>query len=480
MVETTLIRNAAWVIAWDGDAGEHLYLNDADVVFEGNLITHVGPGYAGEADRVIQGKGLLVMPGLVDIHSHPANEPMSQGINEELGSPRLYNSSLYEYMPLFKADDDGLKAAATVAYAELLMSGTTTLVDLSIPYDGWLELMAQSGLRGVLSPMYRSASWSTSNGYTVEYLWDQVAGREAMAQAMEVVDNALKHPSARLSGQLCPAQVDTCTPELLQASQDEARKRGLTMQVHAAQSQVEFNEMTQRHGVTPIQWLDALGVLDHDTTIGHGIYLDHHSCLDWYTKKDLGILARNQCSVAHCPNVFSRRGMKLEHFGAYHDAGVNLGIGTDTYPHNMIEELRSAIIFGRLASGEIRPSTAEVFNAATVGGAKALGRKDIGRLTPGAKADVVLVDLERPAMKPCREPLRSLIYVAAERAVRDVFVDGRQVVRQGRVMNLDYASAKDALEQAQKRSLEGMQALDFASRTPEEISPLTFSKRSKA
>ena len=480
MGETTLIKNAAWVIAWDESAGEHVYLNQADVAFSGNVITHVGPGYAGGADTVVDGGKLLVMPGLVDIHSHPANEPMSQGINEELGSPRLYYSSLYEYMPLFRADAEGLEAAATVGYAELLMSGTTTLVDLSGAYPGWLDLMAKSGLRGVLSPMYRSAGWSTSNGFTVEYHWDEAAGMDAMAQAAELIDSAAGHPSGRLSGQFCPAQIDTCTGGLIQASLAEAAKRGLSLQIHAAQSQVEFNEMTRRHGMTPIQWLDSLGALTERTTIGHGIFLDHHPWLNWYTKKDLGILANRGCTVAHCPNVFSRRGMKLENFGLYRDAGVNLGLGTDTYPHNMIEELRSAIIFNRLASGRIRPTTAEVFNAATIGGAKALGREDIGRLSPGAKADLVLVDLDLPAMKPCREPLRSLIYVAAERAVKDVFVDGRRVVENGRVLTLDYASAKEALDQAQKRSLAGMQSLDYASRTAEQVSPLTFKKRNQA
>ena len=480
MGDTTLIKNAAWVIAWDEAAGEHVYLNEADVAFEGNVITHAGQGYTGDADTVIEGGNVMVMPGLVDIHSHPANEPMSQGINEELGSPRLYYSSLYEYMPLFRADAEGLEAAATVGYSELLASGTTTLVDLSGAYPGWLDLMAQSGLRGVFSPMYRSARWFTQNGYTVEYDWDEAAGRDAMAQATELIDKALSHPSGRLSGQFCPAQVDTCTGELIQASLEEAQKRGLTLQIHAAQSQVEFNEMVSRHGVTPIQWLDTLGVLTESTTIGHGIYLDHHPWLNWHTKKDLGLLGEHGCTVAHCPNVFSRRGMKLENFGLYRDAGVNLGIGTDTYPHNMIEELRSAIIFNRLASGRIRPTTAEGFNAATIGGARALGRDDIGRLAPGAKADIVLVDLDLPAMKPSREPLRSLIYVAAERAVKDVFVDGRQVVRDRKVLTLDYVSAKEALDQAQKRSLAGMQALDYASRTAEEVSPLTFKKRNQA
>jgi cytosine/adenosine deaminase-related metal-dependent hydrolase len=121
--------------------------------------------------------------------------------------------------------------------------------------------------------------------------------------------------------------------------------------------------------------------------------------------------------------------------------------------------------------------TAQVFHAATAGGAKALGREDIGRLAVGAKADLVMVNLDHPMMKPARDPLRSLIYCAAERAVRDVFVDGRQVVRDGRVLTMDYHAAAQALAEAQVRALERAPALDYANRPVDEMSPLTFPRR---
>jgi cytosine/adenosine deaminase-related metal-dependent hydrolase len=143
----------------------------------------------------------------------------------------------------------------------------------------------------------------------------------------------------------------------------------------------------------------------------------------------------------------------------------------------MLEELRNAITFARLAAGQVDAVlTSQVFDAATIGGARALGREDIGRLAAGAKADLVLVDLRHPMMRPARDPLRSLVYSAAERAVRDVFVDGIQVVREGTVLTMDYASAAAALEAAQGRAMKGAPGLDYAHRPMEALSPLTFQR----
>jgi cytosine/adenosine deaminase-related metal-dependent hydrolase len=474
MAETTVIRKASWAITWDGDRRLHRYANDVDVAFSGGDIIHVGGRYQGVASREIDGQGLLVMPGLVNIHSHPCSEPMSKGIMDELGSPRLHNSALYEFMPLFRADLEGVRAAAQTAYCELLLSGVTSVIDISGAHDGWLDGLAQSGLRAWAAPMFRSGRWFTRNGFTVEYEWDEAGGRAAMEGALQVVDQAAAHPCGRLSGVISPGQVDTCTAQLLRAAHGAARDRGLPFQVHAAQSVVEFQEITRRHGVTPIQWLGGLGVLGPRTIIGHAIFLDHHPWLHWSSRRDLGLLAETGTTVAHCPTVFSRRGMMMVHLGAYLDGGVNVGMGTDTYPHNMLEEMRHAMIFARLAAGQVVAGTSQVFDAATLGGARALGREDIGRLAAGAKADLVLVDVRHPMMRPARDPLRSLVYCAAERAVRHVFVDGLQVVRDGTVLTMDYASAAQALEEAQARAMKDAPDLDYARRPMETLSPLTF------
>jgi cytosine/adenosine deaminase-related metal-dependent hydrolase len=116
----------------------------------------------------------------------------------------------------------------------------------------------------------------------------------------------------------------------------------------------------------------------------------------------------------------------------------------------------------------------DVFNAATLGGAKALGRKDIGRLAVGAKADIVLVDVTHASMRPLRDPVRSMIYSAAERAIRTVFVDGKKVVDGGKVLTMDLDAASVKLEAAQRRAEAGVKGLDWAKRDHMKISPLMF------
>jgi cytosine/adenosine deaminase-related metal-dependent hydrolase len=378
---------------------------------------------------------------------------MNKGFLDELGSPGLYNSSLFEFMPIFRPDAEGMVACARTALAELLMSGVTTLVDLSVPYDGWIDTLAASGIRGVAAPMYRSARWFTMNGHLVEYEWDEAAGRRAMDQALALVDGLVDHPSGRLSGMIAPSQIDTCTSELIRDSHAAARERGLPMQIHAAQSVVEFHELTRRRGRTAVQWLDELGVLGTDTVLGHGIFLDHHTSTHWPRTHDLARLVETGTAVAHCPTVFQRRGITLQTLGRYLRDGVRLGVGTDTYPHNMLEELRTALYLSRVVSQDVYDlRTRDVFAAATLGGADILKRDDLGRLAPGAKADLVAVDLDTPAMHPLRDPLKSLVYVAAERAVRDVWVDGRPVVADGRCLTIDYAAAAQAVTEAQRRA----------------------------
>jgi cytosine/adenosine deaminase-related metal-dependent hydrolase len=373
-----IIRNAAWLVAWDNAAQSHCYRRDVDLAIEGDTFAAIGPAApADHRDPVeIDGRGFAILPGFVDVHAHPSSEPMLKGLTDEVGSHQLYMSSLYEYLPLFEADAEGRRAATEVA------------------------------------------------------LCDSAAA---------------------------------------------ARERRLPLQIHAAQSVVEFHEVMRRHGRTPIGWLRQIGVLGDNAIIGHAIFLDHHSWLHWPTRDDLAGLAETGTTVAHCPTVFSRRGILLEDFGRYRAAGVNLGIGTDTFPHNFVEELRTAAILARIAAGNAHAVTAaDIFTAATVGGARALGRDDLGRITLGAKADFVMVDITHPAMQPLYDPVRSMIYAAGERAVRHVFVGGQQVVRDGKALAFDYADATARLEMAQHRAIEKVPRLDWGGRSAAEIMPLTF------
>ena len=469
---TTCIRNAAWVAAWDAAAGRHLYKRDIDVVFSGGSIDHVGPGYDGAADTEIDGRDLFVMPGLVNIHSHPTTEPAMRGVREEHGVAGMYQSSLYERSIAFHLDGEGRRAAAEVAYGELLVSGVTSLADLSGAFDGWLDILAKSGLRAFVAPGYASSSWHLENDHDLKFSWNEEAGRQGLNDALKLIDQAEAHPSGRLSGVLYPAQIDTCSEALLRDSMAAARERGRPLTTHIAQSVPEFLEMTRRHGVTPIQWAQDIGLLGPGTILGHAIFIDEHSWLHWPGRNDLNLLADSGVAVAHCPTPFARYGQTLEDLGRYIRAGVTMGIGTDCAPHNMLEEMRWAAILARIAAGDLATlSTADVFHAATVGGATALMRDDIGRLAPGMKADIVLADITIPEMMPARDPLRGMVYTAAERAVRDVYIDGRQVVADGKLLTLDRADAAGRLTEAQARMISATPQHDYAGRTADEISP---------
>jgi len=474
----TLIRCADWVIAWDNELGRHYYLRNADLAFSGSSVIFIGKAYSGRADRIIDGSDRMIIPGMINIHSHLSGGNIDKGVLDEAGAPALYGHALYTHSPLLRTEPEDAVPAASAALCELMKSGVTTVVDISGAYPQWLDLMGESGMRAVLGAGFRQARWINRNDCRVEYEWDEQAGWDGLERALEICKAAEKHPSGRLSGLIIPSQADTCTAELIKTAFMEAEKRDLPFQIHAAQSMVEFYEILRRHGISPVQWLDSLGVLDSRTILGHCIYLDQHSWSPLRTEKDLPLLAERGVTVAHCPTVFGRTGMTMESAGRYMRAGVHLGIGTDSFPYNMLEEIRHAAVYSRIVSGNVYDlQTGDLFTAATVHGARAVGRNDIGRLAPGAKADFAVIDTSHPLMRPLHEPLRNLIYVAAERAVRDVFIDGRQVVEEGRVLTLDYETAHSRENEAQRRSVEQVGEIDTRGRTIEEVAPRCFEIR---
>lgn len=457
-VLTTVVRSCDWIIGWDGT--RHGYLRGGDLVWQGDRLVQVGGRWDGSGTE-IDGTGLLAMPGLINIHCHPAQTPLFKGFVEEFGNPRLFYSSRHAFRQSFLPDAAAQLASARWGLAEMLACGTTSIVDLSHAYPDWLDLLAESGLRAWAAPMFRSARWWTDTGQETRYDPAPDRGAAAFAEAQEVMDATEAHSCGRLSAMVSPAQVDTCTPELLVAARDLARATGRPLHTHAAQSYAEFQGMTRRHDCTPVEWLDRLGFLGPSTILGHAVFTDAHPWLHWPTRRDLGLLAGSGTTIAHCPTVFARDGTMLHHLGAYMDAGVGVAIGTDTHPQNLFEEMRLAETLARCAAGPRHScSTARLFHACTIGAARLLGRDDIGRLAPGAKADLVLCDLADPAMRPLRDPLRGLIHSAAGRGVRDVFVDGRQVVDDGRVLTIDQPAAAVALQAAQDRLAEGIADLD--------------------
>jgi len=449
---TTCIRGAEWIIGWDALASEHVYHKSGDVAWTDDRLVQVGGHFAGTVDVELAGRRRLVMPGLINIHCHPTQTPIFRGFVEEAGNPRLFYGARTGFRQSFLPDAEAQAASARYGLAEMLAAGTTSIVDLSHAYPGWLNLLAESGLRCWAAPMYRSARWWTDTGQETKFDWAPDLGEADFLEAMEVMNAAEAHPCGMLSALVSPAQVDTCTEEMLVASADLARRTGRPLHTHGAQGYPEFNQMARRNDMTSIEWLHKIGFLGKNTIIGHAVFTDEHPWVHWPRRHDLDLLAETGSSVAHCPTPFARDGTIMHHLGAYMDAGVNIAIGTDTHPQNLFEEMAMAETLARVAAGPLHTcTTARVFHATTIGAARLLGRDDIGRLAAGAKADLVVCDLEEPNMMPMRDPLRNLIYSSAGRSVRDVWVAGRQVVAAGEVLTIDYRAAAANLQLEQNR-----------------------------
>jgi len=244
--------------------------------------------------------------------------------------------------------------------------------------------------------------------------------------------------------------------------------------VHTSQSVVEFNEMLQRHGKTPIAWLNDLGVLGENTVLGHAIIVGGSSWTN-YPAGDVAIMAEAGCSVAHAVWVFARRGVLMESFALYRTAGINVALGTDTNPQSVIEAMRWAAVCSKIVERNTEATTAaHAFDAATLGGATALGRDDLGRIAVGATADLVLWKAASWTMTPLRDPIKNIVYNAAAEDVDRVYVGGRLVVDQGRVLAADEAKILADLQAGGDRMWPKMKQFDWANRDADELSPQTY------
>ena len=242
----TVIRNAAWAVTWDEAAGQNVYARDVDVAFSKAGILHIGPGYHGAADTEIEGRSLMVMPGLVDVHCHSGDEPIAKGLFEDAGTAALWGNALSEYSALVDSDADAKAACQTVMLGDLMRSGVTTLLDIASPHSKWLSLAVESGVRAYLAPGFREAAWRVVDSHRLDFDWNEALGRERYAQALAFVDEARAHPSGRIDGVVAPSQIETCSESLIQDAVAEARKRGVRITIHAAQTMAEHEELLRR------------------------------------------------------------------------------------------------------------------------------------------------------------------------------------------------------------------------------------------
>jgi cytosine/adenosine deaminase-related metal-dependent hydrolase len=457
------------VIAYTGDG--HAVLPAGQVVYAGNEITFVGYGYVGPVDRRIDARGKLVIPGL--INHHMAFGVHMQMFRLDAARPNFFNSGIGLGVQPPGAyvgggpEPEDWRASAAYAMGTALRTGSTTFVMVPNfgrhPYRGrvgtdeeLVAVAADSGMRGYLALPYVSGGVRGRPDGTIGWESDEAAGWEGLEQGVEFARNFDGAAEGRIRTFLFPYLADSCSPELLRASKQAAAELGCTLKMHVAQYLLEFMEMVRRTTRTPIQYLADCGFLGPEVSITHAIFTQRHPWLAYPTGDDTDtrLLVESGATVAHCPVVFARSGVALHSFSHYVRAGIPVSLGTDTSPHDMLMEMRTASLMSKLADWDALSGLArEVFDAATLGGARALGRPDLGRLAAGAKADVVLVDLQKTHIGPVAadDPIKALVYCAQGSDVDTVIVDGVTRVEGGELLGVDGAALRAGADRFNQR-----------------------------
>jgi 5-methylthioadenosine/S-adenosylhomocysteine deaminase len=489
----TLIKGR-WIVAFDGRG--HTLLRDGVIAVEGNRIVHVGVSFDGEADRVIDAGRKLVCPGFIDTHVHSGHRA-SHRLISDTGRPLYFGQPFLEisvpkegktvsgdprYLKHGVAGADAaleLNAAFTVV--ELLRNGVTTFVEfgsqLSVQ-EALLKQVERLGTRAYLGPGYDCGRWVGDPQGRLKRLRDDAGGLRGLEVAAEFIRAHEGACEDRVRGILVPREVETSSVELLERTLALADELKVPMATHAAYSVLEFHDVVREHLMTPIELLDRVGMLRPTLNIGHGNFVADNPNLNYSGARDLELMGSHGASISHCPINIARRARTLDNWRRYRDAGVNIALGSDTYPRDMVMNMRTASLMGKIMGHDyFHASAGEVFEAATLGGARSLGRDDLGRLCAGALADIVILDFEgRNSLRfgPVRDPIKSLVECGVGDDVDTVMVDGRICMEKGVIPGVDVAGLREAAQAAGESVWASVQDWDPVGRTAEEACPWSF------
>lgn len=427
--------HASWIIAFDGS--DHRLLRNGILVYAGNTILFVGTDYPGPIASHIDARGKLLIPGLISTHAH-VGAGYGDRMIVDAGRRDLLRTGFLNHEPT-KIDGPGLAsdtdpdAAIRYGFGLLLRHGVTTVVEMGGGlFDGGETMFrrgGESGIRLFYGPAFNPGHYKVKENGKIRRTIDEVEALRGLDHACNFIAKRSGDYGGRFQGILVPDEAFNSTHKILESTRLAADALDVGITLHVGEQVYEFHDALNRTGKTPVRLLEDAGVLRPGTLLGHCRFTGGNSQIAYAFDDDLDRLARSGATVAHAPLAGMRRGGILESFERYLARGVRMSIGTDTYPLDIIAEMQAAAILCKIADRNFAAASgASVFRAATLGGAEALGRHDLGRLAPGAKADFVVIDLESLRVGPVYDPIYSLFHAAHGECVDRVVVDGTTVV----------------------------------------------------
>lgn len=440
---------AAWLVGHA--AGQHVLMPRGEVVFEKGEIIFVGRGFAGQlAERLDYGNA-VIGPGFIDLDALSDLDTTVLALDNQPAwrKGRVWPESYMAAGPREMYTPDELAWQKRYAFTRLIRNGITTALPIaSLFYREWgetrqeFESAAQAamqlGLRVYLGPAYRSGNAFVKQSGAIAFYFDEPRGHQGLEQARQFARDFDGAGNGLIRAMLAPDRIETCTPSLLTKTADVARELDIPIRLHCCQSAFEYQSIVDRHGMSPPEWLSALGFLSPRAILPHLTHISGCNGIS-HLAPDLQILADSGAAMAHCPLVMARGGAGLQSFSKYRDAGLTIGMGTDTHPPDMILNMQMGLLTARLSDASAQTVRAsDLYDAATIGGAQALGRQDLGKLSPGAKADLTVIRLDDPAIGQVIDPIQTLLLNGSGRDVDTVVIDGRFVMRKGAIPGIDH------------------------------------------
>lgn len=395
----------------------------ADLRFENGKIVEIGKDLKSASGDLIDATDCFVIPGLIQVHTHLV-QTLFRGFADDL---ELLDWLKLKIWPMENAHDkDSIRASARIGLLEMQLSGTTSILDM-----GTVRLHEEVFAEAETSKMrYWGGNCLMDVKATSGPLYRQ--REDSLAYSRKLIKEWHKK-TALLEYAVCPRFAISCSDKILKACRDLAEEFDLVIHTHASENKSEVALVKKRTGLPNIQFLKKVGCLREKSVIAHGIHLNNAEVSD---------IIKAKAGIAHCPSSNLKLSSGVARIQKYREKGMKIGLGSDGAPCNnsmdAFIEMRLAALLQKPLFGPTSLPAHEAFELATLGGAACLGReKDIGSLEKGKRADIVVVRRDHPSVATVEDAYSALVYSCTGRDVRDVWVDGNLIVRDGQHQTLD-------------------------------------------
>jgi 5-methylthioadenosine/S-adenosylhomocysteine deaminase len=416
--------------------GGHVYADGtvvrADVGVQDGCISEVGD--IEDADRILNASGCLVLPGMVNAHTH-ASMSLLRGYADDLPLQTWLEEHIWPVEAHLTPDD--VRVGAELAVLEMIKTGTTAFADMYFHMDEVAGVVEDSGLRAAL-------------GYGIITVGKgEEEARDELREGTEFVREYDGAADGRIETMLCPHAPYTCDDTTLREAAEAARDEEVVLHTHLSETADEVTDCVDEHGERPPAYLDSLGVFDGDAYAAHGVHLKD---------EEVEALAEGRVGVAHCPSANMKLASGTAPVTEMLDAGVTVGIGTDGPASNntldMFKETRHAALVAKNREGDasVVPAHAAL-DAATRGGSRLLGTGG-GVISEGKPADLAVVDLDAAHLRPHHDLISHAVYAANGGDVVHTVVDGKVLMENGHVETLDTESVIAEAEETARELVE--------------------------